>query len=108
MLQRWWWRRPIRCGSPEATLSGKGGSAVSVLDAFHPAVAAWFRRSFDAPTPAQEEAWPAIRAAKHVLIAAPTGSGKTFAAFLTAIDELVRSGLKSTLPDAVQLVDVSP
>ena len=81
---------------------------MSVLDAFHPAVAAWFRRSFDAPTPAQVEAWPAIRAAKHVLIAAPTGSGKTFAAFLTAIDELVRSGLKSTLPDAVQLVYVSP
>jgi ATP-dependent Lhr-like helicase len=81
---------------------------MSVLDAFHPAVSAWFRRSFDAPTPAQEQAWPAIRAAKHVLIAAPTGSGKTFAAFLTAIDELVRTGLKGALHDAVQLVYVSP
>jgi ATP-dependent helicase Lhr and Lhr-like helicase len=78
------------------------------LDAFHPAVAAWFRRSFDAPTPAQEQAWPAIRAAQHVLIAAPTGSGKTFAAFLTAIDELVRSGLQSALTDETQLVYVSP
>jgi len=85
-----------------------GGRDISVLDAFHPAVAAWFRRSFDAPTPAQEQAWPAIRAAKHVLIAAPTGSGKTFAAFLTAIDELVRSGLKRGLPDETQLVYVSP
>ena len=81
---------------------------MSVLDAFHPAVAAWFRRSFDAPTPAQEQAWPAIRAAQHVLIAAPTGSGKTFAAFLTAIDELVRTALNGALPDAVQLVYVSP
>jgi ATP-dependent Lhr-like helicase len=78
------------------------------LDAFHPAVAAWFRRSFDAPTPAQDEAWPAIRAAKHVLIAAPTGSGKTFAAFLTAIDELVRTGLASGLADEGQVVYVSP
>ena len=81
---------------------------MSVLDAFHPAVSAWFRRSFDAPTPAQEEAWPAIRAAKHVLVAAPTGSGKTFAAFLTAIDELVRSGLKGALPDEARVVYVSP
>jgi ATP-dependent helicase Lhr and Lhr-like helicase len=78
------------------------------LDAFHPAVAAWFRRSFDAPTPAQEEAWPAIRAARHVLVAAPTGSGKTFAAFLTAIDELLRRGLGGALPDETQLVYVSP
>ena len=78
------------------------------MDAFHPAVAGWFRRSFDAATPAQEQAWPAIRAAKHVLIAAPTGSGKTFAAFLTAIDELVRSGLQSALADETQVVYVSP
>ncbi|MBX6370446.1 MAG: hypothetical protein IRZ04_20950, partial [Rhodospirillales bacterium] len=43
---------------------------------FHPAVAAWFARSFAAPTPAQLEAWPAIGKGEHVLIAAPTGSGK--------------------------------
>ena len=29
---------------------------------FHPAVAAWFARSFAAPTAAQVEAWPAIQA----------------------------------------------
>jgi ATP-dependent Lhr-like helicase len=57
---------------------------------FHPAVAAWFDRSFVAPTAAQAQAWPAIAAGKHVLIAAPTGSGKTLAAFLSAIDGLVR------------------
>ncbi|MFL5090078.1 MAG: DEAD/DEAH box helicase, partial [Xanthobacteraceae bacterium] len=44
---------------------------------FHPAVAAWFGQSFPAPTAAQAEAWPAIQAGRHVLIAAPTGSGKT-------------------------------
>jgi ATP-dependent Lhr-like helicase len=43
-----------------------------------------------------------------VLIAAPTGSGKTFAAFLTAIDELVRQGLAGELVDATQVVYVSP
>ncbi|MGH7337297.1 MAG: DEAD/DEAH box helicase, partial [Myxococcota bacterium] len=45
---------------------------------------------------------------RDVLIAAPTGSGKTFAAFLAAIDALVREGLEGTLPDATQVVYVSP
>ena len=75
---------------------------------FHPAVAAWFDRSFAAPTAAQVEAWPAIQADRHVLIAAPTGSGKTLAAFLAAIDGLVRQGLEGGLRDETQIVYVSP
>ena len=67
---------------------------MSVLQSFHPAVAAWFARTFDAPTPAQREAWPAIQSGRHVLVAAPTGSGKTFAAFLAAIDQLVKEGAR--------------
>ncbi len=75
---------------------------------FHPAVAAWFDRSFAAPTAAQAEAWPAIKDGQHVLIAAPTGSGKTLAAFLAAIDTLVRQGLNGGLSDETQIVYVSP
>ncbi|MEJ2478571.1 MAG: DEAD/DEAH box helicase [Acidihalobacter sp.] len=75
---------------------------------FHPAVAAWFRRSFGAPTPAQSDAWPAIEAGRHTLIAAPTGSGKTLAAFLAAIDALVREGIGGELPDETRVVYVSP
>ena len=75
---------------------------------FHPAVAAWFDRSFAAPTAAQAEAWPAIQAGRHVLIAAPTGSGKTLAAFLAAIDGLVRQGLEGSLGNETQIVYVSP
>src|SRR5437660_7799830 len=75
---------------------------------FHPAVAGWFAQNFAAPTPAQAKAWPAIKAGRHVLIAAPTGSGKTLAAFLAAIDDLVRQGLTGTLPDETQIVYVSP
>ena len=75
---------------------------------FHPAVAAWFERSFAAPTMAQVQAWPALQAGRHVLIAAPTGSGKTLAAFLAAIDDLVRQGLAGTLADETQVVYVSP
>src|SRR2546427_2266860 len=75
---------------------------------FHPAVAAWFERSFAAPTAAQAQAWPAFQAGKHTLIAAPTGSGKTLAAFLAAIDGLVRQGMEGRLKDETQIVYVSP
>src|SRR5690348_1755094 len=75
---------------------------------FHPAVAAWFERSFAAPTAAQAQAWPAFQAGRNVLIAAPTGSGKTLAAFLAAIDDLVRQGLAEGLKDETQIVYVSP
>ena len=81
---------------------------MSVLQSFHPAVAAWFTRTFDAPTPAQSAAWPAIQSGRNVLVAAPTGSGKTFAAFLAAIDQLVKEGLASALPDGARIVYVSP
>jgi ATP-dependent Lhr-like helicase len=81
---------------------------VNPTSLFHPAVAAWFDRSFAAPTAAQAEAWPAIQAGRHVLIAAPTGSGKTLAAFLAAIDGLVRQGLQGCLRDETQIVYVSP
>ena len=78
------------------------------LETFHPAVAAWFRGAFRAPTPAQAEAWPAIAAGRDTLIAAPTGSGKTLAAFLAAIDDLVRRGVAAPLPDETAVVYVSP
>jgi len=78
------------------------------LQIFHPAVTAWFERTFAQPTEAQREAWPAIRAGRNVLIAAPTGSGKTLAAFLAAIDELVHEGVAGTLADVTSVVYVSP
>ena len=78
------------------------------LSAFHPAVARWFAGRFGRPTEPQALAWPAIRQGRHTLIAAPTGSGKTLAAFLAALDELLRTALVSGLPDATQVVYVSP
>ena len=58
------------------------------LSSFSPLVREWFEHAFAAPTPAQEQAWPAIAAGKNVLLSAPTGSGKTLAAFLWALDRL--------------------
>jgi ATP-dependent Lhr-like helicase len=81
---------------------------MSALESFHPAVAAWFTRTFDAPTPAQAQAWPAIHAGQDVLVAAPTGSGKTLAAFLAAIDQLVKEGGDGALPDETRILYISP
>ncbi|MFC4863845.1 DEAD/DEAH box helicase [Pseudomonas sp. MAHUQ-62] len=84
-------------------------STSAALEGFHPAVAAWFRASFPAPTAAQALAWPAIQAGASTLVAAPTGSGKTLTAFLSAIDELVHEGLEQGgLPDRCTVVYVSP
>jgi ATP-dependent Lhr-like helicase len=58
------------------------------LSSFSPPVREWFEKAFEAPTPAQEKAWPAIAAGENVLLSAPTGSGKTLAAFLWALDRL--------------------
>lgn len=79
------------------------------LSAFHPAVSAWFEGAFPAPTPAQVAAWPAIRSGRHTLVAAPTGSGKTLTAFLSAIDTLVCDGVRDgMLPDHTTVLYVSP
>ncbi len=58
------------------------------LSVFSPVTRAWFERTFDGPTPPQQHGWPAIASGGHVLIQAPTGSGKTLTAFLYAIDRL--------------------
>ncbi len=57
------------------------------------------------PTDVQMLAWPHIAAGEHVLIAAPTGSGKTMAAFLWAINELITAKWP---PGQISVLYVSP
>jgi ATP-dependent Lhr-like helicase len=66
------------------------------LDRFSPAVRAWFEATFEAPTAAQSQGWPAIAGGEHTLILAPTGSGKTLAAFLWALDRLMTEAPPAT------------
>jgi len=61
---------------------------------FHPAVEGWFRTSLAVPSPVQAATWPAIARGGHTLLAVPTSSGKTLAAFLAIIDGLLREGLE--------------
>ena len=78
------------------------------LSGFHPLIAEWFRKQVGHPTDVQVQAWPAIQSGTDVLIAAPTGSGKTFAAFLSCIDCLFKQALARELDDHTHVLYVSP
>ena len=84
-------------------------TAHPALQTFHPATARWFAEKLGAPTPPQQDAWPAIMAGRHTLIAAPTGSGKTLAAFYVEIDRLVKEGLaQGSLAPVTSVLYISP
>ncbi len=70
-----------------------------------PLVEEWFASRYGAPTDIQSRSWPFIAKGEHVLIAAPTGSGKTLTAFLPAIDRFI-SGFWPT--GEVSVLYVSP
>lgn len=78
------------------------------LSSFHPVIRQWFQTRFREPTEPQRLGWPSIEARRNTLIAAPTGSGKTMAAFLVGLDRLLRHALDGDLPEGVDTLYVSP
>ncbi len=78
------------------------------MQLFDQKTADWFQETLGEPTPVQNQAWPAIAAGGHVLVSAPTGTGKTLSAFLVFLDRLKRMALEGTLKRELQLVYVSP
>ncbi|HUI42825.1 MAG TPA: DEAD/DEAH box helicase [Terriglobia bacterium] len=69
--------------------SARRGSTDDPLAFFHPAVQDWFRASFPGPTAPQRLGWPPIIRGESTLIVAPTGTGKTLAAFLWCLERLM-------------------
>ncbi len=78
------------------------------LSDFHPIVRQWFIDRVGTPSAPQLAGWPAIARGSDVLILAPTGTGKTLAAFLWELNALITEGLKAPLANAVHLLYVSP
>ena len=75
---------------------------------FHPVTAAWFQAVFDAPTAPQRQGWPVIARGESALILAPTGTGKTLAAFLWCLDRLMLHPAPRGQQDGTRVVYVSP
>ncbi|HLM97150.1 MAG TPA: DEAD/DEAH box helicase, partial [Acidimicrobiales bacterium] len=83
-----------------------GTATHPVLDRFHPAVRSWFTGRFPGgPTAPQLAAWPLIATGQDVLVASPTGTGKTLTGFLVAIDRALRVDGPATrgLPEVVYI-----
>lgn len=88
----------------------------------HPSLASWFLQRGWSPYPFQEAAWAAWRAGRDGLIHVPTGAGKTYAAYLGPLGELmecadVESGARrpalgrraaSVLPGRLSIIYVTP
>ena len=75
---------------------------------FHPVTAEWFRAVFDAPTAPQRLGWPVISRRENALILAPTGTGKTLAAFLWCLDRLMLHPQPEVRRKGCRIVYVSP
>ncbi|HLE83099.1 MAG TPA: DEAD/DEAH box helicase, partial [Thermoanaerobaculia bacterium] len=80
-------------------------AADPALSLFHPVVQEWFAEEVGTPTDVQRRAWPEIAAGRHVLVTAPTGTGKTLTAFLWALDRFLTGALET---GATRVLYVSP
>jgi ATP-dependent Lhr-like helicase len=57
----------------------------------------WFRSRFSHPTPTQRLAWPVLAQDKNLLLCAPTGTGKTLAAFLPVVSQLAGQSMTNSI-----------
>jgi len=80
----------------------------AALSGFSPVTEAWFRAVFDAPTTPQCAGWPVIARGESALILAPTGTGKTLAAFLWCLDRLMLQPLPPGHREGCRILYVSP
>src|SRR5262249_12482759 len=60
----------------------------SALATLPPPLARWFHRRLGAPTVVQRLAWPALASGGHLLVSAPTGTGKPLAALVPVLADL--------------------
>src|SRR5262245_52965132 len=83
---------------------GPPPSCETALAAVGEPLRGWFRECLGEPTAAQRLAWPTLAARKNLLLCAPTGAGKTLAAFLPALDAI----LHGSPPRGVSCLYVAP
>jgi ATP-dependent Lhr-like helicase len=101
-------KKPVLEPADELETSAPELSPAIALDLFHPAVRDWFSAVFAGPTRPQILGWPAIARGDSSLIFAPTGTGKTLAAFLWCINRLMFSTDKPPEEARCRVIYISP
>ena len=97
-------------GTPEASLSenqpsGDQGNVFQRLFS-PPLLKALEERGFTSPTDPQMKLVPLVAEGRNALLMAPTGTGKTEAAFLPILDNMIRNGLART--PGIKLLYITP
>ncbi|HEY6846514.1 MAG TPA: DEAD/DEAH box helicase [Terracidiphilus sp.] len=93
---------------PPAPCTDPASSESDPFACFQSVTAEWFRAVFQAPTAPQRLGWPVIARGESALILAPTGTGKTLAAFLWCLDRLMLQPRAAEEEKGCRIVYVSP
>ena len=100
-------RAPASVHRPTTARSSLPSSARALALLAKP-VRAWVKATFGTLTPPQAAAIPLVHRSEHVLISAPTGTGKTLAAFLAILSELTAEHQRGALTAGIHAVYISP
>ena len=74
------------------------------LDALNPLVRDWFLSKYKELSPPQRFSFKLIKEGKNILITAPTGSGKTFSAFMAILSHLFDLSQENKLEDKIYCI----
>ncbi len=78
------------------------------LESLNVFVRKWFEGKYGGPTPPQRYSFKLIKENRSMLITAPTGSGKTFSAFMGILSGLMNMSMEGKLEEKVYCIYVSP
>jgi ATP-dependent Lhr-like helicase len=89
----------------------QAGASVSYnesMAALNPVIRKWFASRYKELTPPQMYSFKLIKEMENLLITAPTGSGKTFSAFMAILSRLMDKAEGGTLGNKVYCLYISP
>lgn len=78
------------------------------LASLNPTVRRWFQKRYKILTPPQYYSFRLIKEQRNLIITAPTGSGKTFSAFMAILSELMDMSERNELDEKVYCLYISP
>ncbi|MFB6200328.1 MAG: ATP-dependent helicase [Candidatus Nanohaloarchaea archaeon] len=93
---------------PELNFVDEEDAAEELPEDYEPYVKDWFNSEFPGLSQPQKYAFDLIHNNQNSLICAPTGSGKTLSAFMSALNELFQMGDRGELDDEIYVLYISP